>query len=155
MKGLGVGDIFHMNVNPHALPTRVLEIDDYHKAWIVRHQFVRTGMIATGVIFPDVEGLPASDFFHKDLYWVVYWASFKEHLWAMPTAPPDPRRVMLGQKKEPELNTTLRARMRARIDLIQAVYEYAGRGQSLAIDIAPGTDWEYEQWKKLPMNRGG
>lgn len=92
--------------------------------------------------------LPPGSFFTEQLYLTCAWLTWKDKLFPCPMKMPG--RVMDG--------VDMRLVMQRRIDLILERYKLWCEGRYVGpdpkIEIMPGTDWEWREWRKLAQNSG-
>jgi len=141
---LNVGDIVTIRVWAAELTAKILEVEKYKGAYILRYRFV-DGREAYCTVFPELDSLPPSSFFTQEMYGLVGWLEWDGHLWPVPIKRGE--RVLEGIDQ--------RVVMMRRIDLILSFVEEWEKAGGTAVAIMPGNDWEYEQLKKLGRNKGG
>jgi len=140
---LNVGDIVTIRVWADELTAKILEVEKYKGAYILRYRFV-DGREAYCTVFPELDSLPPSSFFTQEMYGLVGWLEWDGHLWPVPIKRGE--RVLEG--------VDYRLVMQRRIDLILNFVEEWEKAGGTAVEIMPDNDWEYEQLKKLGRNKG-
>jgi len=140
---LNVGDIVTIRVWADELTAKILEVEKYKGAYILRYRFVN-GREAYCTVFPELDSLPPSNFYTQEMYGLVGWLEWQGHLWPVPIKRGE--RVLEGIDQ--------RLVMMRRIDLILSFVEGWEKAGGARVEIMPNNEWEYEQWKKLGRNKG-
>ena len=143
-----VGDKVKIRVLAEEWNAKVLEVEKYSNAYILRYEFVPSRKQAMCTVFPEIPMMPPLGFYTSELYELMGYLEWEGRLFPMPIR--DPRKgakTMLPAQDQ-------RLVMRRRVDLINAYYRWWSQGDKYLHDIVPDSEWEYAQWRKLAQNSG-